>query len=85
MFNKALKFRNEKTKEVSTWEDFVKEIENGNFVLAHWSGEASTEAEIKEKTKATIRCIPFSEGESEGKCILSGKPSNKRVIFARFY
>lgn len=85
LFNKALKFRNEKTKEVSTWEDFVKEIENGNFVLAHWSGEASTEAEIKEKTKATIRCIPFSKGESEGKCILSGKPSNKRVIFARFY
>jgi prolyl-tRNA synthetase len=85
LFSKALKFRDSKIKEVSTWEDFVKEIENGNFVLAYWSGEKSTEEEIKEKTKATIRCIPLSEKGSEGKCVLSGKPSHQRVIFARAY
>lgn len=85
LYNRALKFRDEKIIEVSNWDDFVKQIENGNFVLAYWDGEKSTEAEIKEKTKATIRCIPFSEKESKGKCILSGKASKQRVIFARSY
>ncbi len=55
------------------------------FVLAHWDGTQETEAAIKEETKATIRCIPLDAPEEAGKCIYSGKPSNKRVLFARAY
>lgn len=85
LYETAMKRLKDRTKSVDTWKDFEKEIEAGNFVLAHWSGDASTEAEIKEKTGATIRCIPFSSKEEKGICIKGGKPSNKRVLFARAY
>lgn len=85
LYERALQFQKDKTVTVDTWEDFVKAIEGGKFVLAHWSGEKSVEAEIKEETAATIRCIPFSQKEESGKCIKTGAPSNKRVIFAKSY
>jgi len=85
LFKKALDYRKEKTKVVDTWEDFVKEIEAGNFVLAHWGGNAEEEEQVKTETGATIRCIPFDQKEESGKCIKTGKPSNKRIIFAKSY
>lgn len=85
LFNRALEYKKAKTKTVDTWDDFVKEIEAGNFVLAHWSGDADVEAKIKEETNATIRCIPFDQPEEKGTCIKSGKPSSKRVVFAKAY
>ena len=59
--------------------------EKPGYILAHWDGTAETEARIKEETKATIRCIPFDSHMEEGKCILTGKPSERRVLFARAY
>ncbi|MBQ3961053.1 MAG: proline--tRNA ligase [Muribaculaceae bacterium] len=85
IFNKALKHREECTYTVDTWEDFKAQIEKGGFVLAHWDGTTETEEKIKEETKATIRCIPMDSKEEEGKCIYTGKPSHRRVIFARNY
>lgn len=85
LYTIALERQKEKTKIVDSWDDFVKEIEGGNFVLAHWSGDASVEAQIKEETGATIRCIPFDSVEEEGKCIKSGKTSSRRVLFAKSY
>ncbi|MCB0433049.1 MAG: proline--tRNA ligase, partial [Mangrovimonas sp.] len=57
----------------------------GGFVLAHWDGTAETEKKIKELTKATIRCIPYDTKDEEGKCVFSGKPSQRRVLFAKAY
>ncbi len=85
LYKKALEYQINKTKRVDGWEDFVREIEAGNFVLAHWSGDAAVEADIKKETGATIRCIPFSEKEEAGSCIKTGKPSGKRVLFAKSY
>ncbi|TAL51202.1 MAG: proline--tRNA ligase, partial [Chitinophagaceae bacterium] len=69
-----------------TWDEFVKLLEEkGGFISAHWDGSAETEAEIKEKTKATIRCIPMNNPQEDGKCILTGKPSKQRVLFALAY
>ncbi|HRH31336.1 MAG TPA: His/Gly/Thr/Pro-type tRNA ligase C-terminal domain-containing protein, partial [Candidatus Paceibacterota bacterium] len=85
LFERALALRKDKTVSVDTWEEFQKEIEEGKFVMAHWSGDAADEAEIKKATTATIRCIPFDQPEEEGKCVFSGKVSNKRVIFAKAY
>ncbi len=85
LFERALSLRKDKTVIVDTWEEFQKEIEEGKFVMAHWSGDAADEAEIKKATTATIRCIPFDQPEEEGKCVFSGKPSSKRVIFAKAY
>ncbi|MPL76905.1 Proline--tRNA ligase [bioreactor metagenome] len=85
IYNKALRFREESTREVNTWEEFLVEIEKGGFLECHWDGTPETEEKIKELTKATIRCIPLDAKEEEGKCILTGKPSNKRVVFARAY
>lgn len=86
IFNKALAFREENTRKADTWEEFVDILDNkGGFVAAHWDGTAETEDLIKEKTKATIRCIPFNNPLEEGKCILTGKPSKQRVLFARAY
>jgi prolyl-tRNA synthetase len=84
---KALKFREENTVKVDTWDEFKEKIEEGGFLLCHWDGTAETEAKIKEETKATIRCIPLDSFvcKEEGKCIYSGKPSSERVIFARAY
>jgi prolyl-tRNA synthetase len=85
LYSKALKFQKEKTKEVDTWDDFIKEIEAGNFVSAHWCGDKEVEQKIKEETKATIRVIPFNQPEEKGHCVYSKKPSKGRVIFARGY
>ena len=86
LYNNALKYREEHITDVNSWDEFVKILnEKGGFVAAHWDGTAETEAEIKEKTKATIRCIPLNNHQEEGKCILSGRPSKERVLFALAY
>ena len=86
MFNKAKTYRDEHMTKVDTWSDFEKILdEKGGFISAHWDGTAETEEAIKEKTKATIRCIPFNGELENGKCILTGKPSKQRVLFARAY
>ncbi|MFZ1305283.1 MAG: His/Gly/Thr/Pro-type tRNA ligase C-terminal domain-containing protein, partial [Ferruginibacter sp.] len=86
MFNKALAFRNENIREVDSWDDFVKTLdEKTGFVSAHWDGTAETEEKIKNETKATIRCIPLDNKQEEGKCVLTGNPSTQRVLFARAY
>ena len=85
IFEKALSFRQENTFEVNTWDEFLGKIEDGGFLLAHWDGTSETEEKIKELTKATIRCIPFDSKPESGKCILTGNPSERRVIFARSY
>lgn len=86
IYRKALDFRNNNTFTADTWDEFVDIIENrGGFVLAHWDGTAETEEKIKDLTKATIRAIPFNSQEEKGNCILSGKPSERRVLFARAY
>ncbi len=86
IYQRSKKFRNEKTTEVATWEDFKKVLDDkGGFVSAHWDGTVETEIAIKEVTKATIRCIPLDAKEEAGKCVFSGKPSSRRVLFARAY
>ena len=86
IFQKALKFREENTTKVDTYEEFKERLATKpGFILAHWDGTQETEAIIKEETKATIRCIPFDSVEEQGKCILTGKPSNRRVLFALSY
>lgn len=86
MYNKALAFRTAHTTNADSWDEFVKLLdEKGGFVAAHWDGTAETEDAIKEKTKATIRCIPLNNNMEEGKCILTGKASTQRVLFARAY
>jgi prolyl-tRNA synthetase len=86
IYTKALKFREENTYEADTWDDFVDIIENkGGFVSAHWDGTSETEDKIKDLTKATIRLIPVTENPDPGKCILTGKPSKQRVLFAKAY
>jgi prolyl-tRNA synthetase len=81
-----LQYRNSHTWEVNTWDEFLDAIENKTgFVSAHWDGSGETEEKIKELTKATIRCIPMANKEETGTCILTGKPSNKRVLFAKAY
>jgi len=87
IYAKALKFREENTVKVDTWDEFKEKIEEGGFLLCHWDGTAETEAKIKDETKATVRCIPLDSFvcKEEGKCIYSGKPSHERVIFARAY
>ncbi len=86
MYRKALDFRTANTTRVDTWDDFVKVLdEKAGFVSAHWDGTGETEEKIKELTKATIRCIPLNNEQEDGKCILTGKPSKERVLFARAY
>ncbi|TMI85759.1 MAG: proline--tRNA ligase [Bacteroidetes bacterium] len=86
MFNKAKSYRDAHTTRVDSWDDFEKTLdEKGGFISAHWDGTAETEDAIKEKTKATIRCIPLDAVKENGKCILTGKPSTQRVLFARAY
>jgi prolyl-tRNA synthetase len=88
LFNRAKKFRDDSTHKVDTWEEFEAVIKKGGFAYAHWDGTTETELKIKELTKATSRCIPLEplfEEEGEGKCILTGKPSKQRVLFARAY
>ncbi len=85
MFKKAEDFRNQKTTTVETYEEFKEKIEEGGFILAHWDGTPETEERIKEETKATIRCIPLNGDNTPGKCMVTGKPSAQRVLFARSY
>jgi prolyl-tRNA synthetase len=85
IYQKALKFREENTFRVDTWDEFKEQIEKGGFLLAHWDGTGETEEKIKDETKATIRCIPLDATEENGKCVYSRAPSNKRVVFARAY
>lgn len=86
MFNRAKQYRDEHITSVDTWDDFVNTLDTkAGFVSAHWDGTAETEEKIKELTKATIRCIPLNNLQENGKCILTGKPSKERVLFARAY
>ncbi|MBD0331573.1 MAG: proline--tRNA ligase [Chitinophagaceae bacterium] len=86
LFDRAKAFREEHTTSVSSWEEFEKVLdEKGGFISAHWDGTAETEEAIKEKTKATIRCIPLNNKLEEGKCVLTGNQSQQRVLFARAY
>lgn len=86
LFDKAAAFRDDNVTQVDDYEDFKKILETkGGFILAHWDGTAETEERIKEETKATIRCIPLDAEEEEGSCVLTGKPSTRRVLFARAY
>jgi prolyl-tRNA synthetase len=86
MYNKALAYRDEHITRADTMEEFERLLDGkGGFILAHWDGTVATEEAIKEKTKATIRCIPLDAVAEEGKCIFTGKPSMQRVLFARAY
>ena len=86
IFDKALAFRNSMITRVDTWDEFVDVLNNkGGFISAHWDGTVETEVAIKDATKATIRCIPLDAVQEEGKCIFTGKPSHRRVLFARSY
>lgn len=86
LYQKAVNFREDNTHRADTWDEFVDLIENkGGFVYAHWDGTDETEMAIKDKTKATIRLIPIDDDKEAGKCILSGKPSERRVVFAKAY
>jgi len=86
IFQKALHFRENNTHKVDDYEEFKQILdEKGGFILAHWDGTPETEDRIKTETKATIRCIPYNTPQEEGTCILTGKPSTQRVLFARAY
>ncbi len=86
IFQKAFDFRAANTTKVDSWEEFKDVLKNkGGFISAHWDGTAETEEKIKDETKATIRCMPLEFEEEEGKCVYSGKPSNRRVLFALAY
>jgi prolyl-tRNA synthetase len=86
MFKKAKAYQEEHVTPANDWSEFEKLLdEKGGFISAHWDGSAETEEAIKEKTKATIRCIPLNNPPEDGQCIFSGKPSVQRVLFARAY
>jgi len=85
IYKKAIDFRAANTFTVDTYEEFKEKIEEGGFILAHWDGTPETEEKIKSETKATIRCIPFEGDLTPGKCMVTGKPSAQRVVFARAY
>jgi prolyl-tRNA synthetase len=86
MFNKAKAYRDKHITLADSWKEFEQLLdEKGGFISAHWDGTAETEEAIKEKTKATIRCIPLNNPQEKGKCILTGKLSTQRVLFARAY
>lgn len=86
IYNKALKYREENTREANSYDEFKTILdEKGGFISAHWDGSSETEKRIKEETKATIRCIPLNNKQEDGICMVSGKPSVQRVLFARAY
>ncbi|MDE3252985.1 MAG: proline--tRNA ligase [Bacteroidota bacterium] len=86
MYDKAKAFRDEHITPADSWDEFMNILDNkGGFVAAHWDGTAETEDKIKELSKATIRCIPLNNPLETGTCILTGKPSTQRVLFARAY
>ena len=85
IYNRAKTFRDSHIREVNTWEEFLKAIEEPGFISAHWDGTSATEEKIKELTKATIRCIPLNNKQEDGKCVFTGNASKERVVFARAY
>ena len=85
IYRKACDFRSKHVFEVDSYDEFKEKIEEGGFILAHWDGTPETEARIKEETKATIRCIPLEGDTTPGVCMVTGKPSARRVLFARAY
>ncbi|MBC7654131.1 MAG: proline--tRNA ligase [Oligoflexus sp.] len=86
IYRKALDFRTQKTTKVDSYDEFKKVLEEkGGFIAAHWDGTPETETKIKEETKATIRCIPLENKQEDGVCMVTGKPSNQRVLFALAY
>lgn len=85
IFKKAYDFRESHIVEVNSYDEFKEKIEDGGFISAHWDGTTETEVRIKEETKATIRCIPFDGDTTPGVCMVTGKPSARRVLFARAY
>jgi prolyl-tRNA synthetase len=86
IYDRALRFRSNMISNVNSYEEFKRTLdEKTGFILAHWDGTAESEAAIKEETKATIRCIPLDAPDENGKCVYSGKPSSRRVLFARAY
>lgn len=86
LYKKAKEFTQENITEVNSYEEFKKVLNGkGGFISAHWDGTAETENRIKDETKATIRCIPIVAENEAGSCIFSGKPSSKRVLFAKAY
>lgn len=86
IYNKAIDFRAENTTRVDSYDEFKKVLEEkGGFILAHWDGSPEVEEQIKTETKATIRCIPLDAPDEDGVCMVSGKPSQRRVIFAKAY
>ncbi|MDT0646150.1 proline--tRNA ligase [Zunongwangia sp. F260] len=86
LFEKAKSFRDLHITEVDSFDEFKKVLkEKGGFISAHWDGSPETENKIKELTKATIRCVPFNQEKEEGSCVLTGKPSSQRVLFAKAY
>lgn len=85
IYRKACDFRSQHIIEVDSYDEFKEKIEEGGFILAHWDGTPETEARIKEETKATIRCIPLEGDTTPGVCMVTGKPSARRVLFARAY
>ncbi len=85
LYQKALSMRENSTRAVDTYDEFKVAIEEGGFILAHWDGSAETEERVKDETKATIRCIPLDGDATPGKCMVTGNPSARRVLFARAY
>ncbi|MEZ4874411.1 MAG: proline--tRNA ligase [Flavobacteriaceae bacterium] len=86
LYNKAVDFRKENTTEVSSYNEFKEVLENkGGFISAHWDGTPETEEKIKNETKATIRCIPLDGDNTSGSCMVTGKPSLRKVLFAKAY
>ncbi|MDR1380705.1 MAG: proline--tRNA ligase [Tannerella sp.] len=85
IYRKAYDYRQSVTRPVDSYDEFKVEIEKGGFLLCHWDGAPETEDRIKTETKATIRCIPLEGDKTPGKCMVTGRPSAQRVIFARAY
>lgn len=85
IYTKAVNYREEHTTVIDSYDEFKERIDEGGFFLCHWDGTPETEEKIKEETKATIRCVPFDGDKTPGKCMVTGKPSKQRVIFARAY
>ena len=85
IYQKAFDYRTSVTRNVDSYEEFKVEIEKGGFLMCHWDGTAETEELIKNETKATIRCIPLEGDKTPGECMVTGKPSKQRVVFARAY
>ena len=86
LYDKALDYRESHTTSVSNYDEFKEVLEKkGGFISEHWDGTKETEDRVKNETKATIRCIPIDGDEEEGMCMVTGKPSSRKVIFAKAY